>query len=334
MAKSFGAILILALAFHTGNAQTRLEQYNIDTSGITTSGISSGGIMATNFHFAHSSKVSGAGIFASVPYMCGFGGVLAATTCMSTPLLVNVPFLIQEAENLAATGSIDPISNVQGSRVWVYHGSEDSVVLPASGPNVRDVYSEFGANVQTVFNIASQHAQPTNNYGSACGSSAVNTAWISNCNYQGAFEMLNYLYGGGLRRPDGNTVANGDLIVYDQSEFFNFAPSLSSMNTRGYVYVPTGCKDRSTSCKLHIAFHGCAQNLDAVGDVYVTKAGYLEAAELNNIIVLFPQTVANSIVGNPQGCWDWWGYLNNLFPAKEGNQILATYRMMDRIING
>jgi hypothetical protein len=48
-----------------------------------------------------------------------------------------------------------------------------------------------------------------------------------------------------------------------------------------------------------------------VGNAYVTKAGYLEAAELNNIILLFPQTVAT--VANPQGCWDWWGYLNPYF---------------------
>lgn len=49
--------------------------------------------------------------------------------------------------------------------------------------------------------------------------------------------MLNHLYGGSLRRPDGNTVANGDFILFSQSEFFNFAPSLSSMDTAGYVRV-------------------------------------------------------------------------------------------------
>jgi len=48
-----------------------------------------------------------------------------------------------------------------------------------------------------------------------------------------------------------------------------------------------------------------------VGDAYIRNAGYLEAGELNNIIILFPQTIATG--ANPQACWDWWGYLNPLF---------------------
>jgi poly(3-hydroxybutyrate) depolymerase len=334
MARQGLLALFLVLSLSQTNGQQQLQRYNIDRSKTTVSGISSGGVMATQYHFAHSSQVHGAGVFATVPYMCGFGGVSAATLCMTTPNLVNVPFLISEANALANQGYIENPSNVAGDPVYIYHGSRDSVVLPGSGPNVREVYQHFGARIVTKFDIASDHAQPTNNYGSACGSSAEDTAWISNCNYQGAYEMLNHLYGGSLQRPDGNTVANGDFILFSQAEFFNFAPSLSSMDTAGYVYIPTDCRDKTTPCALHIAFHGCVQNRAAVGDVYARRAGYLEVAELNNIVVLFPQTIASTLLGNPNGCWDWWGYLNNLYSAKEGNQVLATYRMMNRIING
>jgi hypothetical protein len=73
--------------------------------------------------------------------------------------------------------------------------------------------------------------------------------------------MFDYLYGGGLNRPDANTVPAGDLILFDQSEFFNFAPALSSMDSKGYVYIPTGCRSGNEACALHIAFHGCTQNL-------------------------------------------------------------------------
>ena len=62
--------------------------------------------------------------------MCGFGGLVAATTCMSTPLLVNVPFLISEANSLAAAGNIDPTSNIRDSPVFIFHGQEDTVVFP------------------------------------------------------------------------------------------------------------------------------------------------------------------------------------------------------------
>jgi len=333
MAKIGVLVIFLVMSIIQGNAQVQLQRYNIDRSKITTSGISSGGVMASQFHFAHSSEVSGSGHFATVPYMCGFGGVLAASTCMLTPNLVNMALLIAEANSLAVQGYIDSLSNISGDPVYIYHGSEDSVVTPGSGRNVEEIMRHFGARVQTKFDIPGNHAHPTNNFGPACGSSP-SQPWISNCNYQGSYEMLNHLYGGGLVRPDDGTVARGDFILFSQAEFFNFAPSLSSMDTAGYVYIPSGCRDKLTPCALHIAFHGCQQNRATVGDVYAKNAGYLEVAELNNIIVLYPQTIQSTLLGNPQGCWDWWGYLNVFFPAKEGNQILATYRMMNRIISG
>jgi len=58
----------------------------------------------------------------------------------------------------------------------------------------------------------------------------------------------------------------------------------------------------------------------------------MEAAEVNNIIVLFPQIAA--IPANPVACWDWFGYLNTLFATRQGNQVLATHRMMTRIVHG
>jgi hypothetical protein len=43
-----------------------------------------------------------------------------------------------------------------------------------------------------------------------------------------------------------------------------------------------------------------------IGDVFVKNAGYLEVAEANGIILLFPQAVATA-VSNPNSCFDWWG---------------------------
>ena len=42
-----------------------------------------------------------------------------------------------------------------------------------------------------------------------------------------------------------------------------------------------------------------------INDVYAKNTGYLEVAELNDIIVIFPQTKANIMAGNPNACWDW-----------------------------
>ena len=42
-----------------------------------------------------------------------------------------------------------------------------------------------------------------------------------------------------------------------------------------------------------------------VGDVFAVHGGYNGVAEINNIIVLYPQ-VASNILINPYGCWDWY----------------------------
>jgi len=48
-----------------------------------------------------------------------------------------------------------------------------------------------------------------------------------------------------------------------------------------------------------------------IGDAFARHAGYNEVGQLNNIIILYPQAIA--VTGNPDGCWDWWGYTVNFF---------------------
>lgn len=40
--------------------------------------------------------------------------------------------------------------------------------------------------------------------------------------------------------------------MFDQKEFFDYNPSLSSMDTDGYVYVPSGCQEiKKTEGEIH-----------------------------------------------------------------------------------
>lgn len=99
--------------------------------------------------------------------------------------------------------------------------------------------------------------QPTDNFGGQCNRQ--NSAnYINNCNYKGAFEMLNHLYDGGL--VPGVAAVPGNLFVFDQAEFFGGRPGQFSMDSEGFVYIPTACKDPTRLCKLHVAFHGCLQS--------------------------------------------------------------------------
>jgi poly(3-hydroxybutyrate) depolymerase len=78
-------------------------------------------------------------------------------------------------------------------------------------------------------------------------------------------------------------------------------------------------------CRLHVAFHGCLQYRQLVGDAYYANAGYNRWAATNRIIVLYPPTVASPLDPfNPNGCWDWWGYTDSDFDTRSGRQIVRS----------
>ncbi|KAK2160199.1 hypothetical protein LSH36_138g07011 [Paralvinella palmiformis] len=107
-----------------------------------------------------------------------------------------------------------------------------------------------------------------------------------------------YIFQGGFRHHN--------FYQFDQRQFFTTSiPGYWSLDTIGYVYVPSACVN-GEECKLHLALHGCQQGRQNLGTTFATQTGYREVAELNNIIVLFPQAI--STPSNPYGCWDWWGY--------------------------
>lgn len=71
---------------------------------------------------------------------------------------------------------------------------------------------------------------------------------------------------GPLLPPQPQVPAN--LIQFDQSEF----GTGNSLNSIGYIYVPTACAAGSTKCRLHVSFHGCQQTTADVGTGYVSHA--------------------------------------------------------------
>ncbi len=81
-------------------------------------------------------------------------------------------------------------------------------------------------------------------------------------------------------------------------------------------------------CRLYSLFLGKWR----IGDVFAKKTGYLEVAELNNIIILFPQIVAtNTDPSNSEGCWDWWGYGSTNYANKLGTQMAGVKKMIDSL---
>jgi poly(3-hydroxybutyrate) depolymerase len=86
---------------------------------------------------------------------------------------------------------------------------------------------------------------------------------------------------------------------------------------------------------LHVAFHGCRQNVDARGadrahDDFVRDAGYNRWAAANRTVVLYPQTTESAL--NPNRCWDFWGYTGPDYRTRRGPQMRAVKNMVDRLL--
>ncbi|ELT87181.1 hypothetical protein CAPTEDRAFT_207153 [Capitella teleta] len=303
------------LLLSVSTAQEPLGVYDVDWNAISVSGLSSGASMATQFHVAYSSHVMGVAMFAGSPYWCARGMLTRSTVaCMSLPNWINLPAIYKQVDSYESNGDIDPTENMLTDKVYLWHGSSDPTVSPGVQQYVVDFYKSYVAqeNIEVVSNINSGHSMPTSYHGNACKTSQAD--YIANCDFPGAFYALDHIYGN-LEEPTRyGGVLPGRFYTYDQREFFDYPPSFSGMDTKGYVYIPSACKEvvkkkaqpGEGECRLHIVFHGCLQGRYLIGDEYARNTGYNEVAELNNIIMLYPQATWSML--NVKGCWDWWGY--------------------------
>jgi hypothetical protein len=181
----------------------------------------------------------------------------------------------------------------------------------------------LGARVSNVTQVPSEHCFPTTDFGNACWWKG--SPYINNCDYDGAGAMLRALYGPSLR--NGSAVA-GNLIQFDQTPFGGGANSIA---TSGFLYVPSACQPSSSQlCKLHVQVHGCQQGVDTIGNDYAANTGVNDWAEANDIIVLYPNFVANDLT-NPEGCADWWGYTNGDYAFKNGLQMQFVHALTDAL---
>jgi hypothetical protein len=169
--------------------------------------------------------------------------------------------------------------------------------------------------------------------------------FFSNSNFNLAYDLLNHIFGGNLINPSTSQPS----LLTGKFDTIKQPAGVSGFDTEGFVYYPENC-GKGKKCPIHVVLHGCAQGLDhfflriynlfvflflgkaKVGDVFAKKSGYLEVAELNDIIMLFPQIVATSFFpSNSQGCWDWWGYGSLNYANKLGPQMAGVKQMVDDV---
>ncbi|MFT3733089.1 MAG: poly(3-hydroxybutyrate) depolymerase [Hyphomicrobium sp.] len=308
------------------------------------SGISSGAYMAGQFQMAHAKRVVGAAIIAGGPYGCSesiFANTMPGTGtaflnlskavngCMLDLLGIwgvsDPEELAKKAEERAVKGEIDPIADVVRDRVYLFTGTSDRTVAPSIVKHAAQFYEKLGVpktNIDLVADLPAGHAFVTDDEGSACSVSG--EPYVVNCSYDQAGALLKFIYGDLQPRAEA---LSGSFIDFDQRPFVSGDDSAEMAET-GVVYVPKSCAE-TAGCRVHVAFHGCAQNREAVGDTFIKESGFARWADTNRIVVLFPQ-VANSPI-NPQGCWDWWGYTGPQYLTRDAPQIAAVNRMLDAL---
>jgi len=308
-------------------ADARLPQLPIDPATVTVSGISSGGSMATQFHVAHSSLVQGAGLVAASPYLCAEASVRHALgRCMQSGEEIPTAQLIEQTSRLALDGAIDPIAELAEDRVWIFHGAADPYVGTAVTDSLEAYYRALvtPGHVVRVEHPQASHTFPTAD-ASAPACSVSETPFVSDCGLDGARALLGHLYGG---LAEGRPARAAGLVEFDQRPYALDAGS-TGLADSGWLFVPEGCEaGESAACRLHVVFHGCKQGASFVGDAFVRRAGYLEVAEANRIVLLFPQIEKSFQPLNAFGCWDWWGYEGEDYATRSGRQVRAVRAMV------
>ncbi|AMC33759.1 extracellular catalytic domain type 2 short-chain-length polyhydroxyalkanoate depolymerase [Janthinobacterium sp. B9-8] len=324
----------------------KLPAYKVDLSQTSVSGLSSGAFMAAQFHTAFSGTLVGAGIVAGGPFYCSGSAypmppsvTVAQTACMNPSLSAYGPpdpqLLLRLAKGFEQSGTIDQLDLLKSQKVYLFSGKADKTVATAVVDQATAFYQLAGVpaqNIKYVQSVNAGHAIITNNAKDVvCADTQA--PYINDCDFIQSQDILKHIYGD---LQPALPALSGKIVQFDQSEFIK--SGYTSMSDDAYLYVPKACE--AETCKVHVAFHGCEQGAEKIGNLFYGTTGYNELADANKIIVLYPQAKASYgffTPLNPKGCWDFWGYsdpLNPLAPnfySKTSPQMSAVKAMLDRL---
>ncbi len=328
-----------------------LRGYNAAIAESSISGISSGAFMAVQFGTAWSSVIKGVGVVAGGPYWCakadaddfinGFTLPMMTATgsCMKGPP-PDLDSLIAKADAKEASGDIDPLQNLRRQKLYLFHGYNDAVVAKSVTDAAADFYRHYlgdgnRGNLYYQTAVGAGHSLVVRQQPDVSGlnNCADNQGpFIDQCGYDQAGILLQHIYGA-LKPPNRGQLA-GTMLRFDQSVYSRLHDaSALSLGDAGFVFVPKDCAD-GQPCRVHIALHGCKQDVGDVDRRFVDDTGYNSWADTNRLIVLYPQTMTSSFAPfNPQACWDWWSYVNHEdgYVTKSGVQIRAIKAMLDAL---
>lgn len=374
----------LLTAAHTSLAQSPAplpRHARIDE--VTVSGISSGAAMALQFAVANSASVSGVAAIAGPSWGCAKGLVSTAINdCMCGRQ--TLPSALPLARELAERGAIDPLHEGRPralSRGFIFHSPLDATVVASTGEASAAFLASFIGTPPTVDRGNAADGSSRAGHGilspggkDRCEASAQDRSYVRQCGQDdNARDLFHALFPSVVQDPARRLtqVSASDLQPFDQRPFiqavtrsgdyiapdtlaFFFYPARSERRQRldmaatGYVHVPPSCRQAGARCGLHIAFHGCKQQVRE----FALTTGYVPWAEQHRQIILFPAIdqgaspvseacssgAINKVVDtawyqpNPNGCWDWWGYLDGVDRTRHLTRNSLQMRVIEQMV--
>lgn len=316
VAAAYLSILLLASCATTTDPP--LPKLAIDPSRIAVAGLSSGAYMATQAHLAFSDHLIGAGLVAGGPYQCADGQLdVALKACMAATVSPDIAAIALRTRERAADGRLAPLAGLAGDRVWLLHGAADTVVSNAVARSTQTLYETLNASTRVSWDgdrdIA--HTFPTLTSGGDCRRLA--SPYLGACGFDAAGALMQALFGAAAQPVAAR--AQGQLQRFGQARY-QASGRDAYLAPTGYVYVPADCTT-GAPCGLLVAFHGCEQNADKVGEAFVRDAGFNRWADAERVVVLYPQTRSSYLPLNPKACWDWWGYSGADYDTRQGAQL-------------
>lgn len=315
-----------------------LPTFELAADRVAVSGVSSGAYMATQTHLAWSDRIGAAGLVAGGPYGCAQGSLEKALgPCMKAdPTAPDIDALLALAKTRAAEGNIAALENLQDDRVLVLHGKHDSTVAEAVSLAAFELYrrlmptAEGDGTAGPIWDGDRPfgHVLPTVSSGGDCR--IAEPPYLGACEFDAAGLLFDGLFGTPSRAVE--PVAAGSPQLFDQERYRPDGAD-AYLADSGYIYMPPRCA-AGERCGLLIAFHGCEQNAEKIGEVFVRDAGFNRWADAHDVVVLYPQTRASYVPLNPKACWDWWGFSGADHDSRSGVQQRWLMKALEAFADG
>ncbi|CAL8074274.1 unnamed protein product [Orchesella dallaii] len=341
-------VLILILAFtvnhsspQTGGIPVRLGNYRVNRNFITLSGFSSGGSFAQQLYLSYSSLIHGIAVFSHTYYRCGpvtsrqeeYDNACTKLGNRRVSELYDPNNALNDIQNYYAQRLIENPANLVNKPLYVYAGTRNWLFTADMSLRILQVFEPHIRNPKVIRTVV-QDANltlPTARADFPPCSGPQNSLQLGNCGLSGPLDALQFLLGEPAIRQPATAVRLEPLLTFDQSEFFYGASSTRyDMDSVGYLYVPRICGSNQVDCLIHFYFHGCSVGRQFTGEDHIRNSGYLEVAETNGIIMVFPQAIASA--ENDIGCWDSYGFTGSLYATQRGSQVTAVRNMISRIL--